>query len=477
MKSVKNLTLKIMRELLDKREISSFEITKEYLDRIKDLNDSINAFISVNEDNALECARLADANNIKGVLKGIPYAVKDNICTKNIRTTCASKMLSDFVPSYDATVVEKLKKQQCPILGKLNMDEFAMGSSNENSAFGAVKNPFNPDFVSGGSSGGSAAAVYADMTPFALGSDTGGSVRLPASFCGVVGLKPTYGSVSRYGLVAFASSLDQIGVITKNTYDNAMVFSSIIGQDCKDSTSSSVVNPFDMSLIQSGVKGLKIAVYIDNKTDKEVKDSVMYAAKVFDKLGAEVCLINFKSFVYAVPAYYIISSAEASSNLARFDGIRYGKTAENFSDLDEMYVNSRTEGFGDEVKRRIMLGTFALSSGYCDEYYKMAVNAKNLIANEFLKVFEKYDLMLTPTSPTTAFKFGEKSKPIDNYLCDLYTVPANLSGLPAMSVPCGYSAKNGMPVGVQLIGKAFDEITLFKAGCVLEHSISEDNNR
>ncbi len=475
MKPVTALTLKEIREMLNKKEISSLEVTKEYIDRINKKNNSINAFITVNEEDALECAKLADTNSGKGMLSGIPYALKDNICTKDIATTCASKILSDFVPAYDATVVEKLKAQCCPILGKLNMDEFAMGSSNENSAFGAVKNPINTDFVSGGSSGGSAAAVCADMTPFALGSDTGGSVRLPASFCGVVGLKPTYGAVSRYGLVAFASSFDQIGVITKNVYDNTMVFLSIMGQDNKDSTSLPQSKSFDLPLIESGVKGLRIAVYIDSKTDTDVKESVMCAAKVFENLGAEVCLINFASLEYAVPAYYLISSAEASSNLARYDGIRYGKATKNFSELDEMYVNTRTEGFGDEVKRRIMLGTFALSSGYCDEYYKKAVNTKELITKEFSNIFETFDIILTPTSPSTAFRFGEKAKPIDNYLCDLYTVPANLTGLPAISMPCGRSAKNGMSIGVQLIGKAFDETTLFKAGYALEQIISEDN--
>ncbi len=456
-------------EIADKiksKEISSVEATKCFLDEIK--KDDCNSYITVCEDTAIESAMLVDeklaCGEVLSPLAGVPFAVKDNICTKGIRTTCASKMLENFEPVYNAFVVEKLKNAGCVILGKTNMDEFAMGSSNETSYFGAVKNPRNKDKVPGGSSGGSGAAVAADTAPFSLGSDTGGSIRLPASFCGVTGIKPTYGMVSRFGLVAFASSLDQIGPIAKTAQDCAAVMNIISAYDEMDSTCLDVERPDYVKSLAGGIKGMKIAVpkeYFEG-ADKEVTAKVMDAIATLENLGAQVSEISVPVNEYALPAYYIISSAEASSNLARYDGVKYGYRCENYEDVTDMYFKTRGEGFGDEVKRRIMLGTYALSSGYYDAYYKKAQQVRGLIKDEFDRVFAQYDVIASPVYPTTAFNIGEKSNdPVKMYTGDLCTVSANIAGLPAMSVPCGNDA-SGMPVGLQLMAKPFGEAEILR---------------
>lgn len=402
----------------------------------------------------------------------MPIGIKDNIVTKDVRTTCASRMLENFDPIYDATVMNKLHNAGAVMIGKLNMDEFAMGSSTETSYFHKTYNPWNLEYVPGGSSGGSAAAVAAGEIPFALGSDTGGSIRQPASFCGVVGMKPTYGRVSRYGLVAFASSLDQIGPITRNVEDNAYILQTIAGVDPHDSTSANVPVPNYVEQLTGDVKGLKIAVpkeYLGEGVHESVRNAVLEALKVLEGLGAtwdEVSLPNSK---YGVAAYYIIASSEASANLARFDGIRYGYRAKDAKNLMELYKKSRSEGFGDEVKRRIMIGTFALSSGYYDAYYKKAQQIRTLIKQDFEKVFENYDVVIGPTNPTTAFKIGEKiDDPVTMYVNDLLTIPVNLAGLPGISVPCGFN--NGLPIGLQIIGKHFDEGTVYRVAHAFEQA-------
>lgn len=472
MSELTHLTLAEMRKKLDAREISSFELTAAFLDEIKSRDSDIGAFLTVTKTEAEEAAKSYDtAPANTGMLSGIPMAIKDNICTKGVKTTCASHMLEDFVPCYDATVMEKLKAQKAVMLGKVNMDEFAMGSTTENSAFHVTKNPVDTTCVPGGSSGGSAAAVAAGFAPFALGSDTGGSIRQPAAFCGVVGMKPTYGAISRFGLVAFASSLDQIGPLTKNVYDNALVFSAIAGHDEKDATSIDDGYTDPMADIEKGVRGLKVALPVEffaEGIDSEVKNAIFTAAKRFEALGASISEVKMPALADALPAYYVISSAEASSNLARFDGVRYGKRAEVYSDIDELYKNTRNEGFGDEVKRRIMLGTFALSSGYYDAYYKKALQARSLIIAEYEKVFEKYDFILSPVAPTPAYKLGSKTgNPIEMYLGDIYTVPVNIAGVPALSLPCG-KTESGLPIGMQLIGKALSEPLLYRAGFAFE---------
>ena len=470
------LTIAEMRAKLDSREISSAELTEAFLSDIEAKEKEIGAFVSVTASDAREAAAQCDTQEKKGVLHGIPCAIKDNICTKGIKTTCSSKMLADFVPCYDATVIEKLKEQGFVMLGKLNMDEFAMGSTTENSAFHPTKNPVNTAYVPGGSSGGSAAAVAAGFAPYTLGSDTGGSIRQPAAFCGVVGMKPTYGAVSRFGLVAFASSLDQIGPLTKNVYDNALVFSAINGHDPKDATSIADGYADCLSEIRDGVRGMKIALPLEffaEGIDSEVKNAIFAAAKRFEALGASISEVKMPALKDALPAYYVISSAEASSNLARFDGVRYGHRAQNYNDIGELYKNTRNEGFGDEVKRRIMLGTFALSSGYYDAYYKKALQARSLIINEYDKVFEKYDFILSPVAPTPAYKLGAKTgNPIEMYLGDIYTVPVNIAGVPALSLPCGKTAA-GLPIGMQLIGKALSEPVLYRAGYAFETDAKE----
>ena len=471
------LTVHELKEKLAKKELTVQEVTKAYVDRINDKEKDVGAFVTTLCDEALEEAKSIqekiDAGEIKGELAGIPIGIKDNMCTKGIKTTCSSKMLENFVSPYDATVVEKLKEQHMIDLGKLNMDEFAMGASTEYSAFHVTRNPWNLNTVPGGSSGGSAAAVAANLVPWALGSDTGGSIRQPAAFCGVVGLKPTYGLVSRYGLVAFASSLDQIGPITKDVEDAAMLLNVIAGHDERDTTSENREKIDYTKCLKNDVKGLKIGVpkeFFGEGINEEVKVKLKEAIEKYKEMGAEVEEFSLDIANYALATYYIIACAEASSNLGRFDGIRYGYRTENFTNLKEIYKNSRSEGFGDEVKRRIILGTYVLSSGYYDAYYKKAQQVRTLVRKEFDKAFEKYDVLLTPTSPTVAFEIGTRSSnPLEMYLSDICTVSINIAGLPGISVPCGVDS-NGMPVGMQLIGNRFDEEKILNAAYTYEQA-------
>ncbi len=474
---ITELTVHELKEKLAKKEITVQEVTKAYVDRINDKEKDVGAFVTTLCDEALEEAKSIqekiDAGEIKGELAGIPIGIKDNMCTKGIKTTCSSKMLENFVSPYDATVVEKLKEQHMIDLGKLNMDEFAMGASTEYSAFHVTRNPWNLNTVPGGSSGGSAAAVAANLVPWALGSDTGGSIRQPAAFCGVVGLKPTYGLVSRYGLVAFASSLDQIGPITKDVEDAAMLLNVITGHDERDTTSENREKIDYTKCLKNDVKGLKIGVpkeFFGEGINEEVKAKLKEAIEKYKEMGAEVEEFSLDIANYALATYYIIACAEASSNLGRFDGIRYGYRTENFTNLKEIYKNSRSEGFGDEVKRRIILGTYVLSSGYYDAYYKKAQQVRTLVRKEFDKAFEKYDVLLTPTSPTVAFEIGTRSSnPLEMYLADICTVSINIAGLPGISVPCGVDS-NGMPVGMQLIGNRFDEEKILNAAYTYEQA-------
>jgi len=471
------LTAHELSDMLKSKEVSSTEITKSVIDRINAVEDKVKSYITVTAESALETAAIVDKKIADGEelapLEGIPAGIKDNICTKDVKTTCASKMLENFVPPYDAFVSQKLKSINAPVLGKLNMDEFAMGSSTENSYFQKTANPYDLTKVPGGSSGGSAATVSADTAIYALGSDTGGSIRQPAAFCGVVGLKPTYGLVSRFGLVAFASSLDQIGPLTKDVTDSALVLNAIAGHDKFDSTSVNMPVPDYTKSLVNNAKGLKIGVpedYMGDGINPEVKQAILNAIETYKALGAEVEYFKMNASKYALPAYYIISSAEASSNLARYDGIKYGYRTDNFTDLMSLYTKTRSEGFGKEVKRRIMLGTYALSSGYYDAYYKKAQQVRTIIRNDFENAFEKYDVVLTPTAPTTAFTMGEKTTdPLQMYLEDICTVSINIASVPAMSLPCGFD-KCGMPIGMQLIGKAFGEETIFKAAYTFEQN-------
>ncbi|MEG2082466.1 MAG: Asp-tRNA(Asn)/Glu-tRNA(Gln) amidotransferase subunit GatA, partial [Oscillospiraceae bacterium] len=449
-----------MRELLDKKEVSSVEITKSVIDRIEKTDRDINAYITYNFENALEQAKLADENIAKGKamgkMAGIPIAVKDNMCVKGVRMTCASKMLENFVAPYNATVVEKLLNGDGVIIGKTTMDEFAMGSSGENSAFQVAKNPWNTQHVPGGSSSGSAATVAASQVPVSLGSDTGGSIRQPASLCGIVGMKPTYGSVSRYGLVAFGSSLDQIGPMARSVDDIAMLFEAIAGKDKRDATSKD----YTCSPYKNDVKGMTIGIpsqYFGDGISKQVKEKVYSAIEALKAQGAKTVEISLPSTDYALSAYYIISSAEASSNLGRFDGVKYGYSGNRNGGLTELYESSRSEGFGDEVKRRIMLGTYVLSSGYYDAYYKRAKVLQQVISKEFDDAFKLCDAIITPICPTTAFKIGEKSNdPVAMYAGDICTVTLNIAGLPGISVPCGFD-DNKLPIGFQIIGQKFSE--------------------
>ena len=471
------LTVHELLEKLDKNEITSEDITKSYIDRINEKEKDINAFVTLTDKEALEKAKNVDRSASK--LVGIPIGIKDNICTKGVKTTCSSKMLENFVAPYDATVMNKINDENMIVLGKLNMDEFAMGASTEYSSFGTTRNPWNLNKVPGGSSGGSAAAVAADMVPWALGSDTGGSVRQPASLCGVVGLKPTYGLISRYGLVAFASSLDQIGPITKDVEDAAMLLNVIAGHDEKDSTSVNTEKVDYTKNLKDGVKGLRIGVpkeFLGEGINEEVRKSIQDTAKIYKELGAEVSECTLDIADKALAVYYIIACAEASSNLGRFDGIRYGYRTENFEDLNDIFVNSRSEGFGAEVKRRIILGTYVLSSGYYDAYYKKAQKVRTVIMKEFEKLFQEYDVLLTPTSPTVAYDIGTRSKnPLEMYMADLCTVSVNIAGLPGISIPSGVD-KQGMPIGMQLIGKSFDEETILKAAYAVEQKIKFREN-
>ena len=460
-------------ELLKQKKLSSVELTKQYLARIEKADAQIGSYITVCPDDALAAAGKADERIAKGeatLLTGIPVGIKDNICTEGITTTCASKMLYNFVPPYDATVTKRLKNEGAVILGKLNMDEFAMGSSTESSYFKKTKNPYDLTRVPGGSSGGSAASVSADLAPYALGSDTGGSIRQPAAFCGNVGLKPTYGLVSRFGLIAFASSLDQIGSFTKDVTDCAIVLNAIAGYDKMDSTSVDADKTDYTKALGLPLKGMKVGVpkqYLESGIQTEIKEAVENAIKVYEMLGAECEECSLPLSKFALPAYYLISSAEASSNLARFDGIKYGYRAEEYHGLTDLYERTRSEGFGEEVKRRIMLGTYALSSGYYDAYYKKAQQVRGLIKRDFAACFEKYDVLLTPTTPTTAYKFGEKSDPVAMYMGDICTVAVNIAGLPAISIPAGLD-KKGMPIGIQLIANSFDERKLLTAAYAYE---------
>ena len=452
--------------MLDSKEISAVELTEQYLDRIEKSDKEINSYITVCKENALADAKKAqeviDSGN-SGAFTGLPISVKDNICTLGVKTTCASHMLDDFIPPYNATVMEKLKKDNIVMLGKTNMDEFAMGGSSQTSYFGGVKNPYDLNRVTGGSSGGAAASVSADLCAAALGSDTGGSVRQPASFCGVTGLKPTYGTVSRWGLIAFASSLDQIGVIAKSAEDTGYMLEGIYGYDENDATSSKKSEGNYNSLIGSDVSKLKIGVpkeFFGDGLNDEVKTAVLNAVEYYKKLGCEIVDVSLPSLEYAVSAYYLISSAEAASNLSRFDGIKYGLRSGLGEDFIDLIKNSRREGFGQEVKRRIMLGNYALCSGYYDAYYKNATRIRTQIRNEYADIFGKCDVMLTPTAPTTAYKIGEQENdPVKMYLADIYTVTVNIAGFPAISTTCGYDSK-GLPIGMSLIGKAFDEKTI-----------------
>ncbi|RKL67237.1 Asp-tRNA(Asn)/Glu-tRNA(Gln) amidotransferase GatCAB subunit A [Salipaludibacillus neizhouensis] len=469
--------LKDIHELLHKKEVSPTDLVEESYKRIAEVDDKVGAFLRLDEENARNKAKsleekLANGNaSASEILFGMPVGIKDNIVTKGLLTTCASQILANFDPQHNATVMEKLNGLNTITIGKLNMDEFAMGSSNENSSYKNVKNPWDLSRVPGGSSGGSAATVAAGEVPFSLGSDTGGSIRQPAAFCGVVGMKPTYGRVSRFGLVAFASSLDQIGPITRTVEDNAYVLQKIAGKDVLDSTSANIDVADYVSQLSGDVKGLKIGVpkeYLGEGVSEEVRETVKEALKVLESLGAEWDEVSLPHSKYAVPTYYLLSSSEASANLARFDGIRYGVRQEEPS-LGETYKQTRTKGFGDEVKRRIMLGTFALSSGFYDAYYKKAQKVRTLIKQDFEDLFLKYDVIIGPTAPTTAFKIGENvDDPLTMYANDILTIPVNLAGVPAISVPCGLV--NGLPVGLQIIGKHFDESTVYKVAHAYEQA-------
>jgi len=464
------LSLKEIRDLIQKKEIKPSEVVESFMKRAEEIEPKINSYITPMYEKALEEAKAKDDNISDLPLYGVPIAIKDNIITKDIKTTCASKMLENFIPPYDATVITKLKEAGYILTGKTNLDEFAMGSSTENSAFFTTKNPWDTSRVPGGSSGGSSAVVSAGLVPASLGSDTGGSIRQPAAFCGVVGLKPTYGRVSRYGLVAFASSLDQIGTFTRNVEDTAILLNVISGKDEKDSTSANVEVPDFTQYVGQDIKGLKIGIpkeYFPSELNEEIKNIIMENAKKLEKEGAELVEISLPTSIYAIEAYYIIAPSEASSNLARYDGVKYGYRAKEYKDLIDMYMKTRAEGFGAEVKRRIMLGTYSLSSGYYDAYYLKAQKVRTLIYQEFMKAFETVDAILTPTTPDVAFKIGEKTdNPIDMYLSDIFTVSVNMAGLPGISVPAGF--KDGLPVGLQLIGKPFDEGTLLKIAYQLE---------
>jgi len=466
-----DLTVHELMEKVKNKEITIEEITKAYANRINEKESEVNAFVSTRLDEAI-----AESKNPEA---GIPIGIKDNICTKGIKTTCSSKMLENFVSPYDATVITKIKEKNMPILGKLNMDEFAMGSSTENSSFKITRNPWNLNKVPGGSSGGSAAAVAANLVPWALGSDTGGSIREPASFCGIVGLKPTYGLVSRSGLVAFASSLDQIGPMTKDVEDSALLLNIIAGHDENDSTSVKKEKIDYTKNLKSPIKGMKIGVpkeFFGEGINPEVKKSLENSIEEYKKLGAIVEECSLDVSESSLAAYYIIACAEASSNLGRFDGIRYGYRAKDYKNLKELFVKSRTEGFGKEVKRRIILGTYVLSSGYYDAFYKKAQKVRTYVKNKFDECFKKYDVLLTPVAPTTAFDIGSKTNnPLEMYLADICTVSINIASVPAISIPCGVDSNN-MPIGMQLIGNRFQEEKILNAAYAIEQQIKFREN-
>lgn len=473
----KSMTALQLGQMIKKKEVSVKEAVQESLAQIAALDGTLGSFVTVDEEGALkraeEVQKGINDGTITGALAGVPVAVKDNICTKDLLTTCSSKILSNFVPPYSAQAVDNLKAAGAVIVGKTNMDEFAMGSTTETSAYGVTRNPWNTEHVPGGSSGGSCAAVASCEVPYALGSDTGGSIRQPGSFCGVTGLKPTYGTVSRYGLIAYGSSLDQIGPIAKDISDCAAILEMIASYDKKDSTSVKR-DAYDFtSALLDDVKGMKIGIpsdYLSAGLNEEVKAAVLKAAEVLKAKGAEVEEFQLSLVEYAIPAYYVIASAEASSNLARFDGVKYGYRAKDYNGLHNMYKKSRSEGFGEEVKRRIMLGSFVLSSGYYDAYYLKALRTKALIRQSFDRAFEKYDVILGPVAPTTAPKLGASlSDPLQMYLGDIYTISVNLAGLPGVSVPCGTDS-NGLPIGVQLIGDCFQEKKIIRAAYAYEQA-------
>ena len=473
-------TISKIHEMLVSKQCSCTELTKSYLDEIEKSNDELNAYVNITGKEALKTAEQVDkkisGGEDIGMLEGVPMTLKDNISTKGIETTCCSKILTGYKPIYNATVWDELSNQNAVMLGKTNMDEFAMGSSCETSYFGGAANPFNTKHVSGGSSGGVASAVGANIAAYGLGSDTGGSIRQPASFCGIVGLKPTYGAVSRYGLVAYASSLDQIGPITKSVEDASIVFDAISKFDDRDSTSQGSLGGETYSKLDNDIKGMKIGIaheYLDGVRD-DVKDSILKAAEVYKSLGAEIVYFDLPELKFALPVYYIIACAEASSNLGRYDGIRFGYKTEHYNGTHDMVCRTRSEGFGDEVKKRILLGTYVLSAGYYDAYYKKAQNLRGTIVKAFDNAFEKCDVILAPTVPMTAFEMGHAvSDPIETYLTDICTVPVNIAGLPGVSVPCGFNAK-GMPIGMQLIGKRFDEVTILNAAYKYQQAAPEN---
>ena len=464
-------TISEIKQGLLSKKVSSLELTKEFLKKVRDLEKNIHAFMSITEEEAVSQAKAIDKMIAQGKelppLASIPIAVKDNICMEGVPATCSSKILENFIPPYNASVIEKIRQEKLVILGKTNMDEFAMGSSTENSAFGPTRNPWDLETVPGGSSGGSAAAVASGETVLAIGSDTGGSIRQPASLCGVVGMKPTYGRVSRYGLIAFASSLDQIGTFSRDIKDSALLLQVISGHDSMDSTSVNMDVPDYTASLEKGVKDLRLGLpkeYFGQGLDNEVEKSVMDGAKLLEKEGAKLKEVSLPHTEYAVAVYYLVATAEASSNLARYDGIRYGFRMNEPKDLLSLYEGSREMGFGNEVKRRIMLGAYSLSAGYYDAYYLKALKVRRLIKEDFDKAFQEVDAILTPTSPTTAFKIGEKTKePLQMYLSDIYTISANLAGIPAVSLPCGFS-KKGLPIGIQFMAKPFGEELLFQVG-------------
>lgn len=471
------LGLEEIAKKIKEKEISIKDVLDSVFERIDQTEEKIDAYLTLTREKAYEKAeklqkKLEEGKEI-GVLGGVPIAIKDNICTNGVPTTCASKMLENFVPVYDATVVQKLEEAGAILIGKTNMDEFAMGSSTESSYQKKTKNPWDLEKVPGGSSGGSAAAVASDMAFAALGSDTGGSIRQPASYCSVVGLKPTYGLVSRFGLIAYASSLDQIGPLTKNVRDAAFMLNVIAGHDKKDTTSADMEKIDYIQYLEKDVQGLTVGVphdFVKEGVNEDVKKAYEEGIQVLEKAGANIVDVDLSYAKYSLATYYIIATAEASSNLGRYDGIRYGYRTKDFDDLEDLYYKSRTEGFGPEVKRRIILGTYVLSSGYYDAYYKRAQQVRTLIIDNFKKAFEKCNVIAIPTAPNTAFKFGTKTEnPLEMYLEDIYTVPVNIAGLPAISVPAGFD-QNGMPIGLQLIGKAFDEKTLLKVAYTFEQN-------
>ena len=473
--SILDLTALELGKKIKAGEITSLQATEAVIKQIKAVEEQVHSYVTLDEEGAMKRAKEVqaqiEAGTLTGPLAGVPAAIKDNMCTKDMRTTCSSKILENFVPTYTAEAVLNLEKAGAVILGKTNMDEFAMGSTTETSYYGVTRNPWNTEHVPGGSSGGSCAAVAANECFYALGSDTGGSIRQPSSFCGVTGIKPTYGTVSRYGLIAYGSSLDQIGPVAKDVSDCAAILEAISSHDLKDSTSMARIDCDFTSALKDDVKGMKIGIpssYFGEGLDEEVRAAILKAADILKEKGAIVETFDLGLVDYAIPAYYVIASAEASSNLSRFDGIKYGYRTKEYEGLHNMYKKTRSEGFGPEVKRRIMLGSFVLSSGYYDAYYLKALRTKALIKKEFDKAFAKYDLILAPASPDTAPKLGASlSDPLKMYLGDIYTISVNLAGLPGMTVPCGMDSK-GLPVGMQLIGDCFKEKNIIRAGYAFE---------